>query len=133
MLDPDAVSPVGATGLAQFMPGTWADVSRQLGLHGVPPTHARHAIDAGAYYMARLQRTWSAPRPFMDRHMLAQASYNAGAGHLIKAQRLCTQQTQKPAALYADIIKCLPQVTGHHSRETITYVQRIARWRAMMD
>lgn len=129
LLDPDAVSPVGATGLAQFMSGTWGDVSRQMGLpRGISPRDAKYAIDAGAFYMARLQRTWSAPRPFMDRHKLAQASYNAGAGHLIKAQRLCGGP-----ALYADIIKCLPQVTGHHSRETITYVERIERWRRMMD
>lgn len=128
LLDPEAVSPAGAQGLAQFMPGTWAEVTRQLGLHGVPPSHARHAIDAGAYYMAKLQRTWKAPRPHMDRHRLAQASYNAGAGHIIKAQAVCGGP-----ALYAEIIECLPLVTGRHSWETITYVDKIERWRRMMD
>ena len=62
-LDPAALSPVGAAGLAQFMPGTWADVSRRLGYGDVSPHVARYAIEAGAYYMASLRRQWSSPRP----------------------------------------------------------------------
>ncbi len=127
-MNPNAVSPVGAEGIAQFMPGTWRDVSRQMGIpYGISPRDAKWAIDAGAYYMARQRRTWSSPRPDLDRHFLAAASYNAGAGNLLKAQRLC-----RGAVLYDEIIACLPAVTGRHSRETITYVKRIQRWRAEM-
>ena len=122
-MNPDAVSPVGARGLAQFMPGTWADVSRQLKYGAVSPHIARYSIEAGAYYMARLRRGWSSPRPERDRWDLARASYNAGMGNLLKAQ-----VKAGGAVLYADIIAALPQVTGHHSRETITYVERIHRW-----
>lgn len=128
LLNPNARSHVGAEGLAQFMPGTWAQVTRELGWSGISPRDAKYAIEAGAYYMAKLRRSWKSPRPAMDRHQLAQASYNAGLGHLVKAQRLCGG-----AVLYADIVRCLPQVTGHHSRETITYVERIARWRRDME
>lgn len=111
------------------MPGTWKDVSRQMGLPaGISPRDAKYAIDAGAFYMARLHRGWSAPRPLMDRHFLAAASYNAGMGHLVKAQRLCGGK-----ALFREIIPCLPQVTGRHSKETITYVERIQRWRKQME
>lgn len=127
-LDPQAVSPVGATGLAQFMPATWAEMQRRLGLEGVAPTHARHAIDAGAFYMARLRGEWSAPRPFMDRHRLAQASYNAGLGSLLAAQRRCGGVNP-----YCGIIRCLPDVTGRHSAETITYVERIRKWQRLMS
>lgn len=126
-LDPAAVSPVGAAGLAQFMPGTWAEVARQLRLPPGLSPHHDIAIQAGAWYMAKLRHQWSAPRPEDDRHRLAQASYNAGLGHLLAAQRRCGAPS-----LYLDIIRCLPQITGRHSEETITYVQRIARWRAMM-
>jgi membrane-bound lytic murein transglycosylase F len=49
-------------------------------------------------------------------------------GHLIKAQRLCGN-----SALYEEIVRCLPQVTGRHSVETITYVRRIAQWRKQME
>ena len=78
--------------------------------------------------MARLKRGWSSPRPAYDRHLLAMASYNAGFGNLLKAQRACGG-----GVLYAEIIACLPQITGHHSNETITYVQRIQRWRFEME
>ena len=126
-LQPDAVSPVGAVGIAQFMPGTWADVSRSLGFEKLNRRMAQPAILAGAYYMAKLHGVWKAPRPAADRHSLAMASYNAGAGHLIKAQRLCGGVNA-----YAEIARCLPRVTGHHSRETITYVQRIWKYWTQM-
>ncbi len=127
-LRPDAVSPVGARGLAQFMPGTWSEVARQLRLPPEARADNNLAIEAGAFYMAQLRRQWSAPRPVEDRQRLAQASYNAGLGSLLAAQRACGG-----AALYSDIIACLPRITGRHSAETITYVDRIARWRAQIE
>lgn len=126
-LDPRAVSLVGARGLVQMMPATWAEVTRELRLGEVSP-HADVAIQAGAYYMAKLRKGWLSERPAHDRQQLAQASYNAGPGSLIKAQRLCDG-----GALYAQIIRCLPAVTGNHSRETITYVDRIDRYTAAME
>jgi len=122
-MDPMAVSPVGARGLAQFMPGTWNDVCRQLGLTGVSPHDSEPAILAGAYYMSKLAAQWSSPRPETDRWDLARASYNAGLGNILKAQKVAGG-----AVLYADIIAALPEVTGENSRETITYVERIHRW-----
>jgi soluble lytic murein transglycosylase-like protein len=122
-LDPDAVSHVGARGLGQFMPRTWDEVVRELSLGPVSPHMAEPAIDAAAYYMAKQRRFpdwrgWSDP----DRHRMAQAAYNAGAGNIRKALRRCAGTT------YASAIACLPAITGRHSKETITYVDRIARW-----
>lgn len=119
-LDPGAVSPVGAQGVAQFMPATWQEVSRQLGFEHQDPHVAAPAIQAAAFYMAKLRKQWRSERPDADRHSLAMASYNAGLGNLVKAQRLCNG-----LLLYSEIIECLPGVTGHHSNETITYVKRI--------
>lgn len=119
-----AVSPVGAFGMCQFMPGTAGDVGRVLGYSQEQFWIPEVSIMAAGYYMGRLHRTWKAPRPSMDRYMLAAASYNAGAGHLIRAQSLCDGQN-----LYRQIIPCLPQVTGRHSTETIDYVEKIiGRW-----
>ena len=127
-LDPAAISPMGAAGVAQFMPGTWGDVSRSLGYEGVSPHMAGPAIEAGAFYMARLRRSWHSPRPESDRHSLALASYNAGFGHLLKAQQQCGG-----GALYSEISPCLPDITGHNAKETLIYVQRIWRyWTAMV-
>lgn len=122
-LDPNAVSPVGASGLAQFMPATWEQVSREMGTGRVSPFLAEPAILAGAYYMGRLRSTWSSERSELDRHKLAAASYNAGIGSMLQAQRLCQMQVT-----YDAIIRCLPQVTGRHSAETIQYIERIWYW-----
>lgn len=119
LLKPDAVSPVGAMGLMQFMPGTW----RQVMGDNVSPWVPELSIEAAAIYMSRLRRQWSAPRPEWDRHSLALASYNAGLGHLLTAQKQCGG-----VAAYDGIIACLPDVTGRHSEETITYVARIWKW-----
>jgi len=127
-LDPDAVSPVGARGLAQFMPGTWREVGAKLGYDALSPHMVEPAIMAGAYYMRQLRKQWSAPRPQDQRHMLAQASYNAGLGNILAAQKQCGGPN-----LYPEIIACLPDVTGRHSEETIIYVQRIKKWWTMME
>lgn len=124
LFDPNARSSVGAEGVAQFMPATWLQVTKQLQWSGASARDAKLAIEAGAFYMARMRATWRAPRPALDRHKLAEASYNAGAGNLIRAQTLCGGR-----ALYAEISPCLPQVTGRFAQETLTYVIRIDRWR----
>lgn len=125
--DPNAISPVGAAGLAQFMPATWKQISRELNMEGLSPHATEASILAGAYYMAKLRNGWKSERPETDRHKLAAASYNAGMGNMINAQKKCNMRP-----LYDEIITCLPQVTGRHSKETITYVERIWYWWKLM-
>jgi soluble lytic murein transglycosylase-like protein len=119
LLNPNAVSPVGAKGLAQFMPGTWNQVVRELGVYGVQPQD-EFAIQAGAYYMAKLRKVWRSPRPEKDRHSLAMASYNAGTGNILKSQKLCGN-----VAEYEPIMSCLHRVTGKHAAETRGYAPKI--------
>ena len=118
-LNPNATSPVGAMGLTQFMPGTWKDVSRTLSLNGSAYTPALN-IQAQAYYMSYLMNQFKKPRPLYDQYSLALASYNAGIGNIINAQRIGGN-----SLLYSPMSKALPQVTGKHSIETTTYVRRI--------
>lgn len=118
-LDPMAVSPAGAVGIAQFMPATWGEWSVKAGYANSDRTDAEASIMTGAAYMAHLISSWHSPRPDIDRNCLAMASYNAGFGNLLKAQKAAGNPN-----LYADIIKSLPKVTGDHSKETITYVRR---------
>lgn len=125
LFDPHARSPVGALGVAQFMPGTWRDMVRALRIpEGIEPTNPQWAIRAAAYYMATLRRQWSSSRTEMDRTMLAMASYNAGFGNLIKAQR-----EARGARPYGDIMAQLHLVTGtKNAQQTRTYVKRILEY-----
>lgn len=122
-LNPFAVSPVGAYGLCQFMPNTAREMKRkhpELSNFWLPET----SVIAAARYMNQMNKFWSSPRSKVDRYMLALASYNAGAGNIHKAQKKCGMPTP-----YAPVIKCLPDVTGKHSKETITYVKKIlGKW-----
>lgn len=124
-LKPDAVSPVGAAGVGQFMPGTWSDMQRHgIVPAGVSPRDARFSIQAAAFYMRQNLDGWfKSGRTAGSRYDLALSGYNAGRGHLYHAQSLCDGAME-----YRDIIACLPAVTGHHSAETIDYVKKIHRW-----
>lgn len=148
-LDPAAVSRVGARGVAQLMPRTHVEIAAVLRSGTASPHDVEYAVEAAAYYMARMRRIWKSPRPEEDRRRLAQASYNAGAGHIIAAQRRCTAKHPVRAAttetigdgsgipvrcvLWADIAPHLIAVTGRaNSAETLGYVARIARIQAQL-
>jgi len=121
-LNPDVVSHAGAAGIAQFMPRTWDEVTRELGLGAIDRRLAEPAIAAGAYYMMKMRRVWAALSDF-GRHDHAMASYNAGAGNIRKAWQRCSTPDEWTATA-----ACLPSVTGRYAAETTTYVQRIWRW-----
>lgn len=121
-LNPAAVSPVGAEGIAQFMPATWGDIAPQLGYDIADRRLAEPAIEAGAYYMAQLRRSWSSLAD-TGRHDHAMASYNAGLGNIRKAYALCAG-----TGYWKDTAPCLADVTGRHAAETRTYIERIWRW-----
>lgn len=120
--DRKAVSSAGARGVMQIMPGTWREETRRLGIVA-SPNNARVNILVGINYMKRMVRFWKAPRTDLERLELAQASYNAGAGHILRAQGLCNQER-----VWKNISPCLVKVTGKSSEETVTYVKRIKRW-----
>lgn len=126
LLDANAVSPAGAEGIAQFMPLTWKERIEKMNLENVNPRMADVAIRAGAHYMRDLRRAWTSKRPEKQRMELAQASYNAGMGNILKAQLKAGGVLDwETISLY------LHKVTGHYSRETRTYVERIWRyWRS---
>jgi len=95
------------------MPRTWEQVSSQLRLNASAFNPKANAI-AAAYYMGRLGAQWALPRPTLERLKLAQASYNAGLGTILKAQKACGD-----ALLWEGMVQCVP------ARETREYVPRI--------
>lgn len=122
-LDPKAVSPAGAEGIAQMMPTTWPEVRRGIGARAdASPFDPMVAIPGCCWYMRVMLNSWSAlGRTVEDRHNLALASYNAGLGNLLAAQKRAGG-----VAEYAEIIHALPYITGmRNAHETSTYVQSI--------
>lgn len=107
------------------MPATWRETCTLL---RYPPEASafdvRFAIPAGAHYMRRMRRLWGKTeiQP-EDRHRFALASYNAGGGNIQKAWRLAG----KPGHWWP-VEEHLPEITGKHAAETITYVARVYRW-----
>lgn len=77
--DPDAKSRVGALGLAQFMPATWAELAMKKGWITpqalVDPRDPEDAIRAQSVYMAWLIKETGDIK-------LALAAYNAGIGRV---------------------------------------------------
>ena len=121
-LDPNARSPAGALGLAQFMtkdPNTWSDVCEALNFPSfASPLDPQYAIHGFAWYMHECWKVWTAPRTPLDRLHLAQACYNAGTGNVLAAQRRARADGKPLANAYDDIAPYLPS-------ETYAYVVRI--------
>lgn len=122
-LKPEAVSPVGAQGVCQFMPPTWKDMQNKLGFEGDPFIPDLN-IQAAAAYMKQLRTTWDRrERTSPQVHSLAMASYNAGTGNILKAQKESGNKR-----LWCEIQPYLINVTGKHSEETTHYVEVIWRY-----
>lgn len=112
----------------QTMPATWGEIQRAMGWRNISPHSAHHNIFGGVWYQARMAKIWVRNRAIADAYDLGLASYNAGAGTILKAQALCGDRK-----LWAEISPCLAQISGKaNAKQTIDYVARIARWRAMM-
>ena len=117
--DIKAVSPAGARGIMQLMPPTSAEVAVQMGLPD-DPFDPLIGIKMGVFYDRRMWRIWRA-EVGLERVRFMFAAYNAGAGHIIKAQRLAS-----PTYQWWAVAKELPRITGiRNARETTSYVKRI--------
>ena len=119
-LRPDAVSPAGAIGVCQVLEST-ADDLRQRGKWRGKLRDAKDNIGAGAAAWRTFWEVWITPRTMECRLELTWASFNAGPGSVIRAQR-----EAHGALCWSAIQFGLPAVTGpNHSKETIQYVHRI--------
>ena len=81
--DPQAVSPTGALGLAQFLRGTWADVARMLGEPPADPFDPESAIRYAARYLAWLLERCGAFAG-LERVACALTAYNGGIGYTLR-------------------------------------------------
>ncbi|WP_342243854.1 lytic transglycosylase domain-containing protein [Pseudomonas sp. OTU5201] len=94
--DPTAVSPKGAAGLMQLMPGT----ARDLGVHDVFDPTAN--VRGGARYLKRMMKL------FGNDLSLALAAYNAGPGAVLAYNRAIPP--------YPETQRYVPSVLRHYQR-----------------
>jgi membrane-bound lytic murein transglycosylase F len=88
--DPRARSFAGARGLLQLMPRT----AREVGVRN--PTNPAQNVAGGVRYLAQLTRLWSDIPDEAERLKFVLASYNAGRGHVLDAQRLAEAAGDDP-------------------------------------
>lgn len=129
-----AVSPVGAKGLGQAMDGTFSDYKKKRWVPlDASPFDVLPAITGQHLYMNQIEgqmRTWMGPVPkdggWYDASL---AGYNAGPGNIKKCFFL-TDQLGLPTMEWK---RMLPKVTKQHSVETLTYIPRNFKLRALLE
>lgn len=125
-LNPEAVSPVGAMGLMQLMPGTARETAAKIGVPYRDDTvlFVPHCnIQLGAAYTMRCWQVWR-EEDGLERIRFAIGSYNAGIGNIVRAQKLAMDNGEATNA-WASITRYLPAVTGTNAAETINHVIRV--------
>ena len=130
--DPRARSFAGARGLLQLMPRT----AREVGVRN--PINPAQNVAGGVRYLAQLTKLWSDIPDETERLKFVLASYNAGRGHVLDAQRLAEAAGDDPMkwedVAYWLLQKSKPSVYRRNSLvrhgyvrglEPVQYVSRI--------
>ncbi len=120
-LSQDAKSWVGARGVMQLMPSTYADIrskNPEIGEINDPEWN----IAAGIYYNRQLWRQWADKAA--DRKEFMFGSYNAGPATILRAQKVAIGKSLD-ARIWPSIQNVAPEVPGWRHQETLSYVQRI--------
>lgn len=131
-LKPNAVSYVGAQGIMQIMPRTYAEIQKKNSYIDGAATEPRWNIAAGIWYNKKQFDFWKKGRSLKERLKFMYGSYNAGRGNLLKAQRVAINAELNPKE-WASMKEALPKVTGKHSKETLNYVEKIFKIKEDID
>lgn len=122
-LRPDAQSPVGARGIMQLMPSTFAEI-RTKNPEIEKLDDPEWNIAAGIYYDRVLWQAWERDSIEGHRREFMFGSYNAGRGTIRKAQ-LAARADRLDYRVWPSIERVAPKVSRWRYRETLEYVQRI--------
>jgi membrane-bound lytic murein transglycosylase F len=128
--DPTALSPAGAYGLMQMMPGTF----RQMRVRNREDPHEQ--IQAGVGYMRWLYDRFPSDLALADRLAFTLAAYNAGYGHVSDARRVAALRGLDPDRWFESVELAMlalsdPSVYGQarygyvRGSEPVRYVRRI--------
>lgn len=144
---PQVVSPAGAVGLMQAMPGTFAWAVKEMRSQGLIPLdyevwikNPEDSVHVGCWYDTWLYGRYAEIPDEAERWRFALAAYNCGRANLNKALHLAREQSGQPASFAAweragrlpgpwqewqFTSRFLPIVTGARATETINYVRKI--------
>lgn len=117
-LNPGASSQMGAKGIMQIMPATFAEIQKK-NPHFSNIDEARWNIAAGIYYDRLQFRKWKEGLPSEERLSFALASYNAGYGNVLRAYQRASRSDDK--------VREWRQVAPFAPAETRKYVRRIRK------
>ena len=115
--DEHAISPRGAIGLMQLMPGTWVELSARYGL-GADPFDAHDNIIAGAAYLKDMHDRFGSAG-FLAAYYAGPARYEQ---HLATGRPLPQETTAYVAAV-------TPLLGDRQSELTAIHIRRIVPWR----
>lgn len=125
-LDSTATSAVGARGIMQIMPSTFAILSARWG--GVQsPEDAQTNIAAGIEHDAYLWHLFDRIEPHPEHYRFMVGAYNAGEGTIQRAQRVA-HAAHADERSWLGVASVAEQVPHWRYRETLGYVNRIATY-----
>lgn len=123
-LDSTARSGVGARGIMQLMPSTFHEIASKNPEIQRSIDDPEGNIAAGISYDRRLWRQWEQDSVAAHRREFMLASYNAGRGTIINAQR-AARAARLDERAWPSIETVAPRVRNWRYRETLGYVERI--------
>jgi membrane-bound lytic murein transglycosylase F len=124
-LDSAARSYVGARGIMQLMPSTFAQIqSRRTEFESID--HVEWNIAAGILHDRYLWQRWKDLGIDEERRRFMFGSYNAGEGPILRARGMARQR-ELDAHAWASIEQVAPEVRRWRYRETLGYVRKIQR------
>ena len=130
-LNPEAVSWVGARGLMQLMPSTYAAIQTKDSTFG-SIDDPEWNIAAGIRHDRSMWRLWSGQVLLDDRLTFMFGSYNSGRSPIVRAQGVAQTRAYDPR-LWSSVEAVAPDVPRWRHDETLGYVRKIEEYRARLD
>ena len=127
----EAKSWVGARGIMQLMPSTFAEI-RSKNQEFTSISKPEWNIAAGIWYDHSLWTRWADLLDDTDHQRFTLASYNAGRGTLLRAQEVARIRPLDPM-IWLNIETVAPEVPKWRHEETLAYVKKIEAFRVRMD
>ena len=125
-MDPEATSYVGARGIMQLMPSTYAVIASRRTEFGAIDDPEWN-IAAGIMHDRYLWKLWSASISEAERPAFMFGSYNAGEGTIKRARTTALDRVGSGEA-WSHIEQIAPEVPRWRYRETLAYVRTIGRY-----